>query len=103
MRYSVYNYDRRQYDYYDGPGPKGTHAGSPKPARGRSQLGATPEQAAWRVPATARRVGSGTMPQGRVATLSAADPLGDLTSELSNPWVLGAIGVVLYYCYGRHK
>ena len=83
MRYSVYDYTRRAYDYYDAPGPGGTHAGSPpiaKPlplAKVGAQLGATPDQAAWKLPGGARKVGSGEMPQGRIASLDGADLFSD--------------------------
>ncbi len=70
--YSVFNYDTRSYDYYEGPGPGGTHAGSPDVPR-RKGMGATPEQAAWRVPASATKVGSGVLPKGKIAALGAVD------------------------------
>lgn len=78
MRYSVYDYTRRAYDYYEAPGPKGTHAGSPpKPAvvspRQVGDIGAAPESASWRLPMGARKVGSGEMPIGRIASLSGSD------------------------------
>lgn len=66
--YSVYNYDRRLYDYYEGPGPSGTHAGAP-PLLSLGGIGATPDAAAWRLPAGSRKIGSGEMPRGRIASL----------------------------------
>ena len=69
MIFSVYDPDRKVYTYYEGPGPKGTHAGSPRP-RGRSDLGSSPEEAAWSLPASARKVGDGPMPKGRIASAS---------------------------------
>lgn len=72
MRYSVYNYDTRQYDYYEGSGPSGTHAGSPPKTFMKSALGATPEQAAWKLPPNAVKVGSGAMPEGRIASRASA-------------------------------
>ena len=69
MIYSVYNYDTKLYDYFEGPGPSGTHAGAPPVSLGRSSLGATVEQAAWKVPGSAKKVGSGPMPRGRVAAV----------------------------------
>jgi hypothetical protein len=78
MRYSVYNYARRQYDYYDAPGPSGTHAGSPPAPRGVGDVGAAPERASWKLPAGAKRMGSGEVPQGRIASLAGIDDvLGD--------------------------
>ncbi len=72
-RYSVYDYTRRSYDYYDAPGPGGTHAGSPPAPRGIGDVGAAPERASWKLPPGARRVGGGEVPQGRIATLSGVD------------------------------
>ena len=66
--FSTWDPSARQYDYWQAPGALETHAGAPPRASG-SPLGATPEQAAWRLPTNAQRVGSGEMPQGRIATM----------------------------------
>ena len=79
MRYSVYDYTRRAYDYYDAPGPGGTHAGSPPVVRTLGGIGTAPERASWRLPVGARKVGAGEMPQGRIASLSGADGFSDPT------------------------
>lgn len=81
MIYSVYDYDRKVYDYYQGSGPKGTHATSPPKTYGKSALGATPEQAAWKLPADAVKVGTGAMPKGRIASSSAGMGLGGVDLE----------------------
>lgn len=73
MRYSVYDYTRRAYDYYDAPGPGGTHADSPPALAPLGSVGASPERASWRLPPSARHVGQGELPQGRIASLSGAD------------------------------
>jgi hypothetical protein len=73
MMYSVWNNARRAYDYYRGPATSATHAGAPPVTRGASELGATPDQAAWPLPAGAVKVGSGEFPQGKIASLGAAD------------------------------
>jgi hypothetical protein len=73
MRYSVYDYTRHAYDYYDAPGPGGTHAGSPPLVRAMGGLGASPESAVWKLPLGARQVGTGEFPQGMIASLSGAD------------------------------
>ncbi len=73
MKYSVYDYTRRVYDYYDASGPGGTHAGSPPVVRPMGGVGVGPDSASWRLPMGARKVGSGEMPQGRIASLSGAD------------------------------
>lgn len=77
MMYSVYDYTRRVYDYYDAPGPGGTHAGSPPLVPKLGGLGESPDRAAWKLPATARKVGSGERPQGRIASLNGAEASSD--------------------------
>jgi hypothetical protein len=79
VKYSVYDYTKRAYDYYEAPGPGGTHAGSPPVGRAMGGVGVSPDRAAWKLPSGARRVGSGELPQGRVASLSGADILTDPT------------------------
>lgn len=95
MIYSVYDYTRRAYDYYEGAGPKGTHAGAP-PIRSHVALGATPEQAAWVVPPGAKRVGSGELPRGRIATL-ASSALGDVIEGSTGKAI--TIGVIAYLAW----
>lgn len=91
-RYSVYDYTRHAYDYYEAPGPGGTHAGSPPAPRGVGDLGAAPGRASWKLPAGARKVGSGEMPQGRIASLDGAD-------ELTSPTGLLAIAALGYVAW----
>jgi hypothetical protein len=67
MKYSVWNSAARAYDYYEGHGDTGIHAGAP-PRASSSELGATPDQAAWPLPAGAVKVGTGEIPQGRIAS-----------------------------------
>lgn len=97
MRYSVYNYDRQVYDYFEGPGPKGTHAGAPPVSSGRSQLGATVEQAAWKVPLGAKKVGEGVLPQGRVAAMGGFPSLGDV--DTGQVLRAGALAVIAYFAW----
>jgi hypothetical protein len=73
MRYSVYNYDTKVYDYFEGRGHAGTHATPPRIPRPLSDLGASPEQAAWPLPIGARKVGSGELPQGSIASMGVTD------------------------------
>ncbi len=89
MRYSVYDYTRRAYDYYEAPGPGGTHAGSPPVAKSLGQVGIAADRASWKLPLGAKKVGSGERPQGRIASLSGAD-------WSSDPIRLGIIAVLAY-------
>jgi hypothetical protein len=91
-RYSVYNYTRRVFDYYEAPGPGGTHAGSPPAPRSQGDLGATPERATWKLPAGATKVGEGELPQGRIASLDGAD----VFSNPVNALALAAIALVAW-------
>lgn len=95
MVYSIYDYDRQLYDYYQGSGPKGTHAGSPPKTYGKSALGATPEQAAWKLPADATKIGSGILPKGRIASRGAASSLGGV--DLGTGGKI-AIALAIAYC-----
>jgi hypothetical protein len=90
MRYSIYNYTTRTYDYYDGSGPEGAHAGAPQIAKARNQLGATPEQAAWSVPKDAIHVGTGDLPQGRIGTFD------DKGTDMTKVVVLGAAALLAW-------
>ncbi len=66
--YSVYNHGTKRYDYWRAPGDGATHAGAPR-IRSSSDIGATPEGASWSLPAGAVKVGTGELPQGRIASL----------------------------------
>jgi hypothetical protein len=83
MRYSVYNYDRHAYDYYETPGAGGTHAGSPPAPRSIGEIGAPVDRAAWKLPAGAKKVGSGFLAQGRIASLGGADASWDSTTMIA--------------------
>lgn len=96
MKYSVYDPDRRLYTYYEGSGPRGTHAGSPR-VRGKTALGAAPEQAAWPLPMGAVKVGEGKMPMGRIASRSELS-LGSLGID-TDPVSLGIYGVLAYFAW----
>lgn len=91
MRYSVWNPERRSYDYYEAQGDAATHAGAP-PRAASSALGATPEQAAWPLPEDARKVGSGDLPQGRIASLYG----GSFRLDIPQAFFWGVAGYLLY-------
>ena len=91
MRYSVWNPTTRAYDYYSAPGSPSIHAGAP-PKRRTDGLGATVDQAAWRLPISSKKVGSGAIPQGRIASMG-----GDDVRPSSVPmWALAVIGFIVY-------
>jgi hypothetical protein len=96
--YSVYDWNRQVYDYYQGSGPKGTHAGSPPKAYFKSALGATPEQAAWKLPGDAVKVGSGVLPRGRIASTGAGSALGGVDLATG-----GKIAIALAIAYAAWK
>lgn len=70
MIHSVWNQSTRKYDYYETAVVQKT-ANTPSPKHIRSgSLGATIDQAAWPLPSSARKVGSGEFAKGRVASRS---------------------------------
>ena len=91
MRYSVWNPAIRAYDYYQARGDGKIHAGAP-PRVVSSSLGATPDQAAWPLPADAVKTGSGEMPQGRIAS---REP-GQFVIDLPKSVFYAAIGYLLW-------
>lgn len=91
MRYSVYDYTRHAYDYYEASGPGGTHAGSPPVPRAVGDIGAPADRASWKLPLGAKKVGSGFLPQGRIASLDGADSTWSVT-ELLPYAVLAYVG-----------
>jgi hypothetical protein len=97
VRFSVYNYTTKVYDYYEGHGPSGTHATAP-PIGGQTEVGATVEQAAWKVPPGAKRVGSGVLPQGRVATMGG---IGDVMIGGSSLSRIAVVSAIVYLAW-RH-
>ena len=72
MIYSVWNQGARQWDYYEDNSQQST-ANTPKPSHiPNARIGATPDEAAWPLPSSARRTGSGNEPRGRVAARKGA-------------------------------
>lgn len=95
MIYSVYNYKTRTYDYFEGTGATGSHAGTPPSPLLSNELGMTPEQASWKLPAGARKVGSGPVARGRIAQ-TAGIAMGDISlPSLAVPLAIGA--AALYF------
>ena len=91
MKFSVWNNGTRAYDYYESSGTPPIHAGAP-PRASSSALGATPDEAAWPLPADAVKTGSGELPQGRIASRDA----GKFTIDLPQSVIYAAIGYVLW-------
>jgi hypothetical protein len=97
MMYSVYNYDTKLYTYYEGSGPKGTHAGAPPASLIKSKYGATIEQSSWKLPGNARKVGQGDLPKGRIATSGVGFSLGDVPSM--DPASIAVLGGLAYLAW----
>jgi hypothetical protein len=91
MIFSVYHHGAKRYDYYEDGRTEGTHAGAPT-ILATGKIGVIPEAAAWRLPLTAKKIGSGEIPRGRIASRGGG-PLAGI--ELAPTTV--AIGAVLGY------
>jgi hypothetical protein len=94
--YSVFDVNTKRYSYYEGTGPGGTHAGTP-PIRAHADIGATPDQAAWIVPVGARKVGSGELPKGRIASFGGGGALGDFSGD--GVVKAGVVGFLAYLAW----
>jgi hypothetical protein len=91
MKFSVWNNARRAYDYYEARGDATIHAGAP-PRASSNALGATPEQAAWPLPADAVKTGSGELPQGRIASRDG----GQFAIDLPQSIFYAAVGYLIW-------
>lgn len=97
-QYSVWNYRERKYDYYQAPGEnEGTHAGTPPTALISNALGQTPDQAAWRLPIGAKKVGSGATAKGKVASLGDDDTGDTIGTGIK---IVAGISLALYLFKG---
>ena len=67
MLYSVWNWDSKNYDYYQTSGPE-VHAPASRSIHSASQLGATPDEAAVDLPDDAAKIGNGEEPKGQIAS-----------------------------------
>ena len=98
MRFSVWNQSSLVYDYYEAPGELAV-ANAPQPGHliTTTKLGVTPSMATWPLPATAKKIGSGVYPRGRIASKKtfADEPALSGTPEISTPIKAGIIAVVL--------
>lgn len=102
MIFSVYDYDRGRYRYFEGLG--GTPAtGFFRKARRAPIKGAfVPESFAVQLPAGARQIGEGPLPKGYIAEdpigLAAAPVPGDAPSSPKSPawWMLALVGLAAF-------
>jgi hypothetical protein len=95
--YSVMNPRSRQYDYYETGAAEPWHAARPPRPHAASDLGAVPEEAAYRLPSSARYVGSGETAKGHVASKDRAFALGDILPGVGDGMLgLAAAGVALF-------
>lgn len=95
--YSVWSYPLRAYEYYEAGFDGRIHSGTPPKARGAEAMGATPEQAAWKLPAGARKVGQGPVPKGKIASMGDAPG-----AESSWDWkVFAGIAAIVYFATRR--
>jgi hypothetical protein len=103
MIYSVWNQGRGLYDYFqDAVVQEGANA--PKPAHLKSrQLGLTPDQAAWPLPAGAKKIGSGEFARGRVASPTGGQSLGLFGIESVFDIRAIALGVAAWFLWRAHK
>lgn len=92
MMYSVFNVGTGLFDYFeDSRALTSTNTPPPSHVSGR-ELGMTPEQAAWPLPADAKQVGQGEVAIGRVAVRKgAASGLGGILEGSSTATTLGLL------------
>jgi hypothetical protein len=94
--YSVYRHTQRVFDYYEAPGPSGTHATAPPAPLASGKLGAPPEAATWRLPIGARKIGSGPYARGRIASMGGV-ALGEIaTGDLAVVGIAVGVGYLLW-------
>jgi hypothetical protein len=91
--YSVWNPGVHAYDYYQGMGAALRDGVFAEPATRRqgSAIGLTPDEAADRLPSGAKKVGSGDVAKGTIASLGAA-PENSTTALL----LLGVAALILW-------
>lgn len=98
MIYSVYNWNARAYDYFEGAGDE--QGMRPKPRRVLNSLAGLPPEAALQVvPPGAVFRGRGTTPQGRIA-VQPGEALGGFVEDLQKgtslqtyPWATLAVWI----------
>lgn len=97
MVYSVWRPELGRYDYYETPPSVGdTQTPIPHIFK-RREIGVTPEEASWKLPASAKRTGSGMAAKGVVATIGMNLPLGDFSG--GTVLQLAGVGFFLYWFF----
>jgi hypothetical protein len=99
MIYSVWNQGARRFDYYqDAQRNHRANTPSPKHLRATHEIGIPVDRAGWPLPAGAKKIGSGPLPRGRVASRAALGGLGaiDVTSPGTIAILLG-IAALIYW------
>lgn len=102
MTYSVWRPELGLYDYYEtSPSLKDTTP--PKPSLSRSPFGLAPEEAAWKLPLGAKKVGSGKRAKGMIARNGGLAGLGDLLPDFGslNILVLAVGGFFLWRAFKK--
>lgn len=97
MLYSVWNQGVGGYDYFE-DGSKQATLNTPAPSHIPSRtLGSTVDQAAWPLPPSAKKVGSGAQAIGRVASRGGGASLGDIVDgSLAKAGLLAGCAFLLY-------
>ena len=106
MIYSAWNQAAKLYDYYETPEQQTTiNSSPPKHIRGGSDLGVTPEEAAWPIPTKAVLIGSGQFAKGRVANKpgTARMAMSGLGSISTSPFSLILTVIGAYYIWSKLK
>lgn len=97
MTYSVWNHADRVYDYYR-TAKRSAASSSPHPSHLRaSTAGVAPSDAAWPLPAHAKRVGRGTSAKGFIASHRRTG-LGALPFDVTGPNLI-VFGIIAFLAY----
>lgn len=105
MIYSVYVPGSRSYEYYESAEPQSaTHVGAPAKSIMAGVLGATPEQAAWTLPLSAKRIGTGVVPRGRIAARPSLVPFaGELWQDAGKLELAAIVGIAAYFWWRNRR
>jgi hypothetical protein len=97
--YSVWQQGRGVFDYFEDRREQPS-LNAPAPTHiGHRTLGSTVDQAAWPLPADAKRIGSGPVAIGRIAATKAGGALGDIGGSPLVKAGLLTVAAILAYKY----